>query len=159
MATTDLGAKWVFEEMWDFRRDVSQPVLLEFFKGLLTCANGDGELTEAEREWALGYCAATGATDETIAELRAYAADEDIHEVLVRGQHLGTAHRPLIYDAIRTCAADGELDDGERATLRKMASAIGVTEAELQQFEEIYAEEQRLKQRRINAVFPVGTPY
>ena len=43
----EIGSKWAFEEMWGFTRDVSQPVLLEFFKALIVCCNADGELTDA----------------------------------------------------------------------------------------------------------------
>ena len=113
----EIGSKWVFDDMWGFTADVSQPVLLEFFKALIVCANADGEITDAERAWCIGYCAATGATPETLAELQSYDGAEDIHEVIERGRHLGTAHRPVIYDAIRACSADGELSDPERATI------------------------------------------
>ncbi len=155
----EIGSKWVFDDMWSFTADVSQPVLLEFFKALIVCANGDGEIADAEREWCLGYCAATGATAETLEALRAYDGDEDIHEVIVRGRHHGTAHRPIIYDSIRACSADGELSDAERATILRMAAEIGVSDEEVAEFERIYAEDRALRARRIKAVFPEATPY
>ena len=138
---------------------MSQPVLLEFFKALIVCANADGELTDAERAWCMGYCAATGATPETLAELQEYDGAEDILVVIERGQHLGTAHRPVIYDSIRACSADGELSDAERATIARMAAEAGVTDEEFAEFERIYAEDRALRERRIKAVFPVATPY
>jgi hypothetical protein len=92
----EIGSKWVFDDMWGFTADVSQPVLLEFFKALIVCANADGEITDAEHAWCIGYCAATGATPETLAELQEYDGAEDILEVIERGRHLGTAHRPVI---------------------------------------------------------------
>ena len=155
----EIGSKWVFDDMWGFTADVSQPVLLEFFKALIVCANADGELTDAERSWCIGYCAATGATPETLAELESYDGAEDIHVVIERGRHLGTAHRPVIYDAIRACSADGELSEAERATIGRVATEIGVSDEEVAEFERIYAEDRALRERRIKAVFPVATPY
>lgn len=155
----EIGSKWVFDDMWSFAADVSQPVLLEFFKALIVCANADGKITDEERAWCIGYCAATGATAETLEELQAYEGDEDMHEVIVRGQHLGTAHRPIVYDSIRTCSADGELTDAERATICRMAAEIGVTDEEVAAFEAIYAEDRALRAKRVKAVFPVATPY
>ena len=55
-----------FRSLWDFEQDISQDVLREYFKALLVCANGDGELTADERGWCIGYCAAAGATGETL---------------------------------------------------------------------------------------------
>jgi len=155
----EIGSKWVFDDMWGFTADVSQPVLLEFFKALIVCANADGELSEAERAWCIGYCAATGATAETLEELSNYDGGEDINVVIQRGRHLGTAHRPVIYDAIRACSADGELSDGERATIAKVAAEIGVTDEELAEFERIHGEDLAMRERRVKAVFPVATPY
>jgi len=155
----EIGSKWVFDDMWGFTADVSQPVLLEFFKALIVCANADGEITDAERDWCIGYCAATGATAETLEELQDYDGAEDIHEVIERGRHLGTAHRPIVYDSIRACSADGELSDRERATIARMASEIGVSDEEISEFERIHAEERALRDKRVKAVFPVATPY
>ncbi len=155
----EIGSKWVFDDMWGFTADVSQPVLLEFFKALIVCANADGHITDAERAWCMGYCAATGATPETLAQLQDYDGAEDILEVIERGRHLGTAHRPVIYDSIRACSADGELSDAERATILKVAAKVGVSDEELGEFERIHADDRALRERRIKAVFPVATPY
>jgi tellurite resistance protein len=155
----EIGSKWVFDDMWDFTDDVSQPVLLEFFKALIVCANADGEITDAERAWCIGCCAATGATPETLSELQSYDGAEDILEVIERGRHLGTAHRPVIYDSIRACNADGDLSDPERATILKIAAQVRVRDEEFAEFERIYAEDRALREKRIKAVFPIATPY
>ena len=155
----EIGSKWVFDDMRGFTADVSQPVLLEFFKALLVCANADGEISEGERAWCIGYCAATGATHETLEALQHYDGAEDIHEVIERGRHLGTAHRPVIYDSIRACSADGELTDSERGTILRMAAEIGVDDEDVAEFERIYAQDRALREKRVKAVFPVATPY
>ena len=154
-----IGSTWSMLELWDFTTEVSQPALLDFFKALIVCCNGDGKLTDEEREWCVGYCAATGGTAETLQALQEYAGDEDVAEVIGRGQPRAAAHRRLIYDAIRAASSDGDYNDAERATVRKMAAAVGVTPAEVAQFEDLYAEEQALKDRRIGVVVPVGMPH
>lgn len=146
-------------ELWDFTTEASQSDLLEFFKALIVCCNGDGNLTEEEREWCVGYCAATGGTAETLQALMEYPGDEDVAVVIGRGRPHAAAHRRLIYDAIRAASSDGDYNEAERATVRKMAAEVGVTLEEVAQFEELYAEEQRLKDRRISLVIPVGTPH
>lgn len=72
----EIGSKWVFDDMWGFTADVSQPVLLEFFKALIVCANADGELTDAERATTLRMAGAVGVDEDELAEFeRIYAAD------------------------------------------------------------------------------------
>jgi hypothetical protein len=154
-----IGSTWSVLELWDFTTEMGQAALLDFFKALIVCCNGDRNLTEEEREWCIGYCAATGGTAETLQALQAYAGDEEIAEVIGRGQPHAAAHRRLIYDAIRAASSDGDYNEAERATVRKMAAEVGVTQAEVAQFEELYADEQRLKDRRISLVIPVGTPH
>lgn len=146
-------------ELWDFTTEASQADLLEFFKALIVCCNGDGNLTEEEREWCVGYCAATGGTAETLQALMEYPGEEDVAVVIGRGRPRAAAHRRLIYDAIRAASSDGDYNEAERATVRKMAAEVGVTLEEVAQFEDLYAEEQRLKDRRISLVIPVGTPH
>ena len=159
VATTSAGPKWVFRSLWDFEQDISQDVLREYFKALLVCANGDGELTADERGWCIGYCAAAGATGETLEELQEYPATESIHEVIARGQHIQVNRRPIIYDSIRACSSDAEYNDKEKAKIREMAGIVGVTEGEVAELERIYLDECALRSRRIEAVFPEGTPY
>jgi hypothetical protein len=159
MDAHQIASTWSVLELWDFTPDVDQQALLEFFKALIVCCNGDRNLTEEEREWCIGYCAATGGTAETLEALQEYAGDEEIADVIGRGGPHAAAHRRLIYDAIRAASSDGDYNEAERATVRKMAAEVGVTQAEVADFEELYADEQRLKDRRIALVIPVGTPH
>jgi uncharacterized membrane protein YebE (DUF533 family) len=155
----EIGSTWSLLEHWDFTVESSQEALLDFFKALIVCCNGDGNLTEEEREWCVGYCAATGGTEETLTALRDYAGDEDVIAVIGRGRPHAATHRRLIYDAIRAASSDGDYHEAERATVRRMAAEVGVTPDEVVAFEELYAEEQRLKDRRLSLVIPVGTPH
>jgi uncharacterized tellurite resistance protein B-like protein len=159
MSTTSPGAKWVFRSLWDFDQDIPQDVLREYFKALLVCANADGNLTAKERDWTIGYCAASGATDETLEELREYAAAENIQDAIGRGRHIQVNRRPIIYDSIRACSADAEYSDSEKAKIREMAAIMGVANREVDELENIYRDDCALRSRRIQAVFPQGTPY
>ncbi|HEX3622968.1 MAG TPA: hypothetical protein VHT97_11695 [Acidimicrobiales bacterium] len=154
-----VGSTWSVLEMWDFSTEADQAALLEYFKALIVCCNADRNLTDEEREWCIGYCAASGGTEETLEALQAYTGDEEVAEVIGRGQPQAAAHRRLIYDAIRAASSDGDYNEAERATVRKMAAEVGVTQAEVAEFEELYADDQRLKDRRISLVIPVGTPH
>jgi hypothetical protein len=70
------------------------------------------------------------------------------------------AQRSCIWDAIRACGADGELADDELATIRKMAERVGVPGEVVDEFVDIYNQEQALKARRIQLAFPHGvTPW
>jgi uncharacterized membrane protein YebE (DUF533 family) len=155
----EIGSTWSLLEHWDFTVESSQEALLDFFKALIVCCNGDGNLTEEEREWCVGYCAATGGTEDTLIALRDYAGDEDVIAVIGRGRPHAATHRRLIYDAIRAASSDGDYHEAERATVRRMAAEVGVTPDEVVAFEDLYAEEQRLKDRRLSLVIPVGTPH
>jgi uncharacterized membrane protein YebE (DUF533 family) len=154
-----LASTWSLLEHWDFTVEASQEALLDFFKALIVCCNGDGDLTDEEREWCIGYCAACGGTEETLLVLRDYAGDEDVAKVIGRGRPNAATHRRLIYDAIRAASSDGVYNVGERATVRRMAAEVGVAEDEVAAFEDLYAEEQRVKDRRLSLVIPVGTPH
>jgi uncharacterized membrane protein YebE (DUF533 family) len=159
MDAHEIGSTWSMLELWDFTTDIAQGPLLEYFKALIVCCNGDGNLTDEEREWCVGYCAASGGNEQTLQALQEYAGEEEITAVVGRGRPHAAAHRRLIYDAIRAASSDGDYAEGEQATVRKMAAEVGVTQAEVAQFEELYADEQRLKDRRISLVIPVGTPH
>lgn len=56
--------------------------------------------------------------------------------------------RPLIYDALRSCSADGELSEGERARISDAASQLGVPAEVVAELEEIVWEEAKLRKRR-----------
>ncbi len=154
-----IGSTWSLLEHWDFTVEMSQVELLDFFKALIVCCNGDGKLTHEEREWCIGYCAAIGGTEETLVALRGYAGEEDVAKVIGRSRPHAATHRRLIYDAIRAASSDGDYHEDERATVRRMAAEVGVPAADVDAFEALCADEERLKGRRLGLVIPVGTPH
>lgn len=155
----DSTAAWVLAEAWGAPPDqvasLTDAENLDYGKALLTAANGDGELTDTERDWILGYVTAAGHSADVLDQLRAYAGGDDIESLFARGVQQA-AQRVCIYDAIRACGADGAVSDGERATVATMADRLGVPRDVVDEFVDIYGEEQRLKHRRIALAFPDG---
>lgn len=48
---------------------------------------------------------------------------------------MAAARRAVVFDAIRACSADDEFSPGERATARKLAAALGVSDDVVEQLE------------------------
>ncbi len=58
-------------------------------------------------------------------------------------------HAAVLYMAIKAASSDGEYHAEERATVHRMADAMGVSEAEVLELESLCEDEERLRQRRI----------
>jgi uncharacterized tellurite resistance protein B-like protein len=155
---TKEGLNWLFKEKYTFDRAPKSEGYSEYLKSLLICANGDGELTQAERDWVLGYAAAYGASDSLIEELKSYKANEDIEQVVSQNKASDHYHLSLIYDAIKACSADGDYSGSEQATVKKMATKLGIAEDTVKEIESICQEEDKLRQKRIALMYPSGTP-
>ncbi len=160
-----IAVKWYYKELWDWdldnissqnrdRKDHST-----FLKSLLIAANGDGELTEAERKWVIGRAAVSGAPDTVLQELTNYPAAEDITTVISTTSVVNKCRRATIYFAIKAAASDGEYGEGEKATVRKMAKSMDISEDVVQGLEDLCLEEAHLKQKRISLCFPDGNPF
>ncbi|NEO42235.1 MAG: DUF533 domain-containing protein [Moorea sp. SIOASIH] len=172
-ATTDMDpiratiAKWYLKEIWGWDLDkmakveeLSNSIQLEtMLKSLLIAANGDGELSEAERKWVIGRGATAGAPESLLKELETYPANQDISEVVTSTPVTSKGRRAIIYIAIKAAASDAEYAEGEKATIRKMAKAIDISEEVVKEIEDLYLEEERIKQKRISLCLPEGDPY
>ncbi|MFF4419001.1 hypothetical protein ACFYY8_41265 [Streptosporangium sp. NPDC001559] len=119
------GQEWYFKQEYGFDAVPSADEMITYYKALLICVNGDGELAEQERDWVLGYAAVVGTPAEYLAELRDYAADERVEDVVSRFDIIVAASRCIIRDAIRACAADGTVRTTELDTIRRMNRALG----------------------------------
>lgn len=157
----DITAKWYYKELWGWELDEictgrERPT---FLKALLVCANGDGLLTASERKWVVGRAAAGGAPEEMLDELEAYGADEDINDVVGRTLATNKSRNAVIYFAIRAAGSDNEYSDGEKRAIRKVAAAMGISEADVKKIEHQVEQEDRLKEARIKLCFPDGNPF
>lgn len=157
----EITAKWYYNELWGWQLDKictgkERPT---FLKALLIAANGDGILTSAERQWVIGRAAAGGAPESLLKELEAYPANEDINDVVAGTLATNKSKRAVIYFAIKAASSDGEYSDGEKAAVRKSATAMGISDAVVSQIEDLFAREEQLKQERIDLCFPEGNPF
>ncbi|NER34882.1 MAG: hypothetical protein F6J93_12815 [Oscillatoria sp. SIO1A7] len=59
-------AQWAYKEFVDFDTIPPDSDVLAYTKALLICANGDGKLAPAEKNWGIGFTAAKGASDKII---------------------------------------------------------------------------------------------
>lgn len=153
-----LGILWLFKERYGFKQVPSDVAYEAYLKSLLICANGDGTLADAERDWIIGYGSAYDCNPAIIEQLKVYKADEDIETVIAGDFAASDSRRFLIYDAIQACCADGEYSEKERAVVLKGAKKLGISEEVFQQIEEIYLETVELHKKRLAVMYPNGTP-
>ncbi len=160
MDTHEVGGLWLLREMWDFPSGVPEDQRLDYLKAIMACAGAGTGLSEAEKSWVIGYGAACGAHQATVDALEAYAADEDIVQILERNMPVAnTWGRVAVFDAIRACSADGEYNDDERAAVRREASRLGISEEVVVALESLYRDEKEQKRQRIALVFGDDIPY
>jgi len=157
-AHDDTTALWLYDEVWGVKEDVganlSDAENLAYGKALLTAAKGDGDITDAERNWIMGYLSAGGHSDETLATLRSFEGEDDYERLFTEGVMQDPAGRRLcIYDAIRACGADGDLAEAEIAKIHEMARLFDVPAEVVDEFVDVYRQEQALKARRIALAF------
>jgi uncharacterized tellurite resistance protein B-like protein len=159
-----LGILWLLKEQFGFKQlpsdlDLAREV---YCKALLICANGDGTLSDEERDWVIGYAYAYNNDPAIIEQLKVYKADEDI-ETFISGypsvyELVSELRRVLIYDAIQACSADGEFNEKERAVVLKAAKKLNISEEEFKKIEEIYLETVKLREKRLAVMYPNGVP-
>ncbi len=151
--------RWMFSDYWGIDGHVDSPVEehLTYGKSLLMAANGDGALTEAEKEWILGYLATGGHAEETLAELAEFDGSGSFEELFAEGTQ-AFVQRVCIYDAIRASGSDGDLAPGEIAAIKSMAARLDVSDEIVDELVQLYRDEQELKTRRMALAFPVPVP-
>lgn len=155
----DQVAHWMFSDTWGIPAEanvaLSDEENLQYGKALILAASADGQLSEKERGWILGYVATGGHSSDTVAKLREYSGGDDFESLFELGMQK-VAQRVCIYDAIRACGADGDVAAQELAAIKKMALKLGLTEQLVDEFKAIYDAEQALRAKRISLVFPSG---
>lgn len=158
--TTDVGQlarAWLANETWGIAPREDRD-LAAIAKAVLICAQGDGQVTPAERDWMIGAYAARGVPAALIDELRAYEGKDDLAAVLAGTSVAQAAPRVVVYMALQACAADGTLHDLEVAAIVKMGALVGVSEDVVKQLKAVFEEEQAVRRKRIALAFPDGPP-
>jgi hypothetical protein len=138
---------WLLHHRWNFRVVPSETDLVTYLSVVLTCARGDRSPGTVERTWALGYGAALGLTDASLATLR-NATETPSDEVIATAARCFGA-RAMLYDAIACCDADHEYTASEAKTIRRIATVLHVSEASVAQIEAVYLQEKAVRARRL----------
>jgi len=154
---------WVAAELFGVPQEAAEAALtdednLNYGRAMVNCVNGEGNISPAERAWILGYLSAMGTRDEIVAEVAEYQGDLPIEQLMDATPMQRVAARVLVYDAIRACSADGEISDGERAMVGRVADRIGVSADEVDQLLASYRETTRIRDERLPLLFPGGFP-
>ncbi len=153
--TRKIIGDWVYKYTLNFKQP-PQGAIEAFSKALLIAAKGVRVISQAERDWVVGLTAAKGASEKLIDELKNYAADEDIEQVLSKDSIADGAREALLYTAIEASGADSEYNEGEKASVRKIAAKLGVSEDVVKKLEDLYQEERALFKKKIKTLYPNG---
>ena len=156
----ELVSKWYLNSEFGFNQIPPAGPQKVLTKAILICAKGDGELSPTEREFALGFGAACNLGEGDLDELRSYAADDDIASVVGSDplvQQFGK--RAGLYFAIRSAQADGDLAEGEVATIKRLAEQIGESAETVQHLVALTEAEEGLRKLRASLLLPEGAPF
>ena len=159
MATTHAGAMWVFKEFVGFHQRPADEDFATFMKVVLCCANADGEIAPAEREWVMSFASALNAPAGLLDELATYPATEDVFALAASSQPVYQSLRAVLYNAIFACAADGEYRAKEQDLIHRLGANFGIADAVVTQIEAMYWETRRVREKRIAVLFDQGMPY
>jgi len=171
-SATELQRDFYYLNQFGFTRapvtvgDGGDQKLRRFATALCNVAGADGEVSEGERAFIMGYCALKGYPQSILDDIpkmcRASESKtiedmaDETRELLAMGT-LKKSSRQIVYDAIRAASADG-LDDAEKAAISRVAEALGVGGEELEGLHELVEKENELRQERIRLLFPNGHP-
>ena len=153
-----LRRNWFFTETWNFKSPPPREADVFFAKAILMCAKGDGVLSQPERDFIVGYFATIGAPESMIQELQTYEGGDDLSAMVAPIPDPGI-HNAIIYFALKACEADGQLSDGERARIHKLANQLNVTSETVDSIYDLYQEETKMKEKRLGILFPAGSPF
>ncbi|MGB3508025.1 MAG: TerB family tellurite resistance protein [Microcoleaceae cyanobacterium] len=156
-------APWIKVDRYGITKTLPPETSVIWYKALLLCANGDGELAQAERDWVIGHATTyhPEMSESQIDELRTYngtGSTDDIEKLVFSDPLAKKGRYVLVYEAIQASAADGDYSEGEKATIRKMGAKLGISEAKIIELESLFEEEKALREKRIKVWHPEGIP-
>lgn len=155
MNARQYAAQWMFKETWGFDRTPKPDEMQIYAKALLACANGDGRLEQSERDWVIGLGAALGFSESALEELKNDTAQDDPAKLVSKSPVLDAqpVRLSIVYDAVRASGADGEVSDGERQTIYRMAKALDITQERVDAVIAQYESEQRVRASRLELIY------
>jgi len=152
--------RFFLQQFVGFSQMPEGPVQEIYAKALLICATGDGVLHPDERAWVRGYFSSTGAPDSVLALIEDYDGSDDLVGLLQMDERTARmAARSLVFDALRVCAADGELAPAEIDKVYEIGRKMGLNDRQIKQVENAYRVWQSAVDNRMSVVYPEEAPY
>lgn len=153
--------RWVGWESWEVPAEAYDQLTdednLNHAKAVILCAGGGEQITHREREWLLGYHAAAGTADWVLELVATYDGTEPIGPIMDLPSMTET-RRGVLHDALRMCAADGDLGPDEVARLLAGSDEMGVDREVFAELRAIVAQESALRRRRYELVVAPALP-
>lgn len=154
------AARWYWKDEWDFNSVPPEEADYKLLQAILICANGDGELAEAERDWVLGLGAMLNVADDKLDSLKGYDTADDLAKTVGSDPLVDEfGRRATAYYAIKACQADGSISAGERSTIESMAAQAGLAPDLVQYIFALVEAENKLKALRRVLILPAGAPF
>lgn len=93
-----------------------------------------------------------GDSEDSVESMEAYDGSDRIEELVNQTPNMQIYRRSMLYDALRACASDGDLADGEREGVLSAADRMGVSRDVVSELEHIVQEEGALRKRRHDVI-------
>jgi signal transduction histidine kinase len=153
--------RWVGWESWEVPAEAYDQLTdednLNHAKAVILCAGGGEQINQRERDWLLGYHAAAGTADWVLELVATYDGGEPLGPIMDQPSMTQT-RRGVLHDALRMCAADGDLRPDEVARLLAGSDAMGVDRQVFAELRGIVAQESTLRRRRYELVVAPALP-
>jgi hypothetical protein len=153
--------RWVGWESWEVPAEAYDQLTdednLNHAKAVIICAGGGERITPRERDWLLGYHAAAGTADWVLELVATYDGNEPIGPIMDLPSMTET-RRGVLHDALRMCAADGDLRPDEVGRLLAGSDEMGVDREVFAELRAIVAQEGDLRRRRYELVVAPALP-
>lgn len=153
--------RWVGWESWEVPAEAYDQLTdednLNHAKAVIICAGGGERITARERDWLLGYHAAAGTADWVLELVATYDGNEPIGPIMDLPSMTET-RRGVLHDALRMCAADGDLRPDEVGRLLAGSDEMGVDRVVFAELRAIVAQESDLRRRRYELVVAPALP-
>ncbi len=158
--TLETASRWYFNTEWGFNSTPPEEAGVNLLRAISICAQGDGELSEAERQWIVGFGAIHNLSPSALDGVMAYEASDDIASVVESDPLVAEfGRRATAYLAMRAARSDGELAPGEKVAIEGMAKQAGLSAELVSQLFALVEAEDKLKALRRQLILPEGAPF
>ena len=154
------ASSWFMKKEFGFNGVPPAEAQEPLIQAVMICARGDGELSAAERDWALGLAAVSNLSEQVIDRLASYPATDSVASVIAAHPMVDrSGRRAAVYFAVCAAKSDGALAAGEIETIKSLAEQIAVPEEVVDQIMTLVELEERVNDLRMALLAPGGRPF